>query len=226
MANDTEAVLEEVAVEEETWLAEIDSSEQGAAIASQIEELVQRNKHLVVIVSAAGTGKSAVLVDALRHLVSHGKQRQSLIDLLTPAVDVPRPAAVLQARRNSEARRELLEEFGALTSAEVADHAGSSAANRSALATRWRKEGRSFAVTLHDTLYYPGFQFDENGRPLPVIGQILDTLGASEMGDWEVALWFRKRGGWLGDRRPVDLLTDDPAAVLEAARRERHELVA
>lgn len=225
MAHDAKALLEEVAVEEEAWLAKIDSSEQGATVASQIEELARRNEHLVLLVSALDSGSSAVLLDALRNLVAHRKQRRSLIDLLMPAFDVPRPAAVLQARRNSDARRGFLEEFGALTSSEVADHAGSRAANRSALATRWRKEGRAFAVTLHDTLYYPGFQFDENGRPLPVIGQTLDALGSRELGEWELALWFATRNGWLGDRRPVDLLADDPAAVVEAARRERRELV-
>ena len=65
-----------------------------------------------------------------------------LIEALMPVpLAVPTPAAVLQARRNAEARTALLREFGALRSAEVAELAGSRAGNRAALANRWRSEG-------------------------------------------------------------------------------------
>jgi hypothetical protein len=218
------STLQAVAIEEDAWIAEIDTSDQSTSLAKKIEELRGKGPHLIVFVSV-GAGKSSALAQVLRNWVAHGSQRGSLIDLLTPTFEVPRPEAVLQARRNSEARRLFLEEFGALTSGEVAELAGSRAANRSALANRWRKEGRILGVTLHDTVYYPGFQFDEHGRPLPLISEILWALDATDLSEWEVALWFTKRSGWLGDRRPVDLLLEDPDTVLEAARRERHDLV-
>jgi hypothetical protein len=225
MAEKGEALLEEIGVDEDAWLAEIDSSEQSATLAHMIDDLLSKKEHLIVLIAPPGSGKSFALLRALRNWAAHATQRQSLIDLLTPTFDVPRPAAVLQARRNSEARREFLEEFGALTSAEVADLAGSTAENRSALATRWRKEGRIFAVTLHEILLFPGFQFDDEGRPLEAIAHTLDALSARELSEWEVALWFTKRTGWLSDRRPVDVMRDDPDAVVEAARREHDELV-
>ncbi len=218
-------VLRTVGSREKTWIAEVETAEEGASLAEQLRGLLGKNEHLVVLVSTRGSGKTHALVRVLRDWAAHGAQRESLIDLMTPALDVPRPEAVLQARRNSEARRRFLEEHGALTSGEVAALAGSRAANRSAIANRWRKEGRIFAVTLHDSQYYPGFQFDENGRPLSVIGRVLRALDAEELGEWEIALWFTKRTGWLDDRRPLDLLGEDPDAVVEAARRERHELV-
>jgi hypothetical protein len=69
---------------------------------------------------------------------------------------VPSAPAVLQARRNALAREELFKEFGAYTSAEVADLAGSKAANKAALANRWKQEGRIFSVMHHGVDYFPG----------------------------------------------------------------------
>lgn len=157
-----------------------------------------------------------------------GQRRfQDLIERLMPErVEVPAPAVVLQARRNAEARTALLGEFGALRSAEVAELAGSRAANRAALANRWRAENRVVAVPVGDELLYPGFQFTPEGRPRPAVGAALAILRSDAgLSDWQAALWFVGANGWLGGRRPVDLLEDDPGAVEAAARRELEELV-
>jgi hypothetical protein len=130
---------------------------------------------------------------------------------------------VLQARRNAAARAALFEEFGALTSTEVAELAGSRARNKAALANRWKQEGRIFSVSHHGTTYYPAFQFDAQGRPRPVIAEIMPTLG-SKSSDWELALWFTSNTGWLDGQRPVDLLETDSEAVAEAARSEAADL--
>jgi hypothetical protein len=220
MPSSVEAPPEELELED-AWVTQIASHRDGAALSKKIDELLADNQYLVVVVSPPGTGKSHALLQSLKNWASHIGERSLLIDLLTPTFEVPTPAAVLQARRNSEARRSYLEEFGALTSSAVADLAGSTAANRPALANRWRKEERVFSVVLHDTVYYPGFQFAEDGKPLPVVAQVLAELDTKRRSDWEVALWFSKRSGWLDDRRPVDLLASDPEAVVAAAVRER-----
>ena len=145
-----------------------------------------------------------------------------LIDALMPRpLDVPTPAAVLQARRNAEARTALLREFGALRSGDVAELAGSRAQNRAALANRWRSEDRVLAVPVGDELLYPGFQFTSEGRPHTTVARALRALrSAPGLTDWQAALWFASPTGWLGGRRPVDLLDEDPEAVVEAAERE------
>lgn len=71
-----------------------------------------------------------------------------------------------------------------------------------------------------DTVYYPGFQFGDDGRPLPVIHDLLEVLAPQGLTDWEIALWFAARTSALRDQRPIDLLREDPGAVIEAARRE------
>lgn len=148
---------------------------------------------------------------------------ERLIESMLPST-VPSTARVLQARRNALAREALLQDFGALTSAEVADLAGSRAANKAALANRWKQEGRIFPITHHGQTLFPAYQFDSEGQPRPVIAEVLTTLGQQSR-DWELALWFISSSGWLGGRRPVELLESEPAAVAEAARHEAFDLV-
>jgi hypothetical protein len=178
-------------------------------------------------VFVSGSYASRTSIEPLRDIdvaiVFRGSPRaaQEVEDLaaaMTPDVPVPTPSVVLQARRNAEARASMLEEFGALTAAEVADLAGSEAKNTSALAGRWRREGRLLAVEHRGNLYYPGFQFDSAGKPKPVIAGVLRYLGSQDVSPWQQALWFSTANGWLRGRRPVDLLDDEPDAVVAAAR--------
>lgn len=148
---------------------------------------------------------------------------RQLIESMLPAV-VPSAARVLQARRNALAREALLREFGAPTSAEVAELAGSRAANKAALANRWKQEGRIFSVTHHGQTLFPAYQFDGEGQPYPAVAEVLASLGQQDR-DWPLAVWFIAANGWLGGRRPVDLLESDPAAVAEAARHEASDRV-
>lgn len=158
---------------------------------------------------------------------SQGQRLDDLIAALTPAhPDLPTPAALLQARRNAEARSALFAEFGALRSGQVAELAGSRAANRAALANRWRGEQRVVAVQVGDELLYPGFQFTSEGKPHPTVAAALAELRSKpRVSDWQAALWFVAANGWLGGRRPVDLLDAEPDAVVDAAGREAAERV-
>lgn len=143
---------------------------------------------------------------------------EELAAAMTPDITIPTPPVVLQARRNAEARAAMLEEFGALTASEVADLAGSEAKNTSALAGRWRREGRLLAVEHHGTVYYPGFQFDSSGKPRHEIADVLRHLSSPDVTPWQQALWFTSANGWLGGRRPVDLLDDERDAIIAAAK--------
>ncbi len=163
--------------------------------------------------------------EAVAAVVANARNRSlvPLVHELSPSLDVPTPAEVLQARRNAEARAQLLAEFGALTSAEVADLLGSEARNRNSLAHRLKKEGRLFAVSYRGTAWYPGFQF-RGGNVLPQLADVLSELTCAGLGEWETALWFTARNGWLDDCRPVDLLLDEPSRVVDAASREATDL--
>jgi hypothetical protein len=142
----------------------------------------------------------------------------SLIDAMLPdePPPVPSEATVLQARRNAHARLELLEEFGYVTAEQIAE-GRSRADNRHALASSWRRGGRVFAVEYKGRKLFPGFQFDEQGLPRPVISAVLAALPTAQMSDWEVALWWTSANGWLDSERPVDRLDDRDALVAAAA---------
>jgi hypothetical protein len=150
---------------------------------------------------------------------------EELAAAMTPDAATPTPPVVLQARRNAEARTYLLKEFGALTAAQVAELAGSEAKNTSALAGRWRREGRLIAVEHHGTVYYPGFQFDSSGKPKAAVADVLRYLAPPAVSPWQQALWFTSANGWLGGRRPVDLLDDQGDAIVAAAREALREPV-
>ena len=150
---------------------------------------------------------------------------EELAKAMTPDIAVPSPPVVLQARRNAEARTRLLTEFGALTAAQVAELAGSEARNTSALAGRWRREGRILALDHHGTTYYPSFQFDAEGKPRAVVADVLQWLSRPDMTSWQQTLWFTTANGWLDGRRPVDLLDDQPQTVIAAATEALREPV-
>jgi hypothetical protein len=186
-------------------------------------ELLKEHAQAAVVTGASASALATAIDEWSRQ---HGAYRDVLEALAPKDRGALSEAAVLQARRNAEARRSFLEEFPALTSIEVADAANSKAANRASLANRWRDEGKVFAVRLGDQQLYPAFQFDEHGRPLEVIAKVLEHFSEGSFSDWQTALWFTSPAGWLGSSRPVDLLTAQPDAVVEAGAREVGELVA
>jgi CheY-like chemotaxis protein len=161
--------------------------------------------------------------EAVEHLTRRGAG--VVLMPFTPSDSLPKPAApsaaeTAQLRRNADARRAFLAEFGTLTSREAAEFAGSRAQNRAALANRWKAEGKIFAVESGGKTLFPAFQFsDDDGQPRPVIAEVLVVL-QPRYSDWQTALWFTGRNGWLGARRPVDVLQSAPDAAVEAARRE------
>ncbi len=113
-----------------------------------------------------------------------------------------------------------MSEHATLASGEVARSAGSAAKNAAALATRWRKERRIFAVSWGGELRYPAFQFDDSGAPLPAIKQVLKVLNAGTSA-WQVALWFASPSPYLPRKaRPIQFLMDRDRLVA-AARAER-----
>lgn len=182
---------------------------------------LQTHPSVAEVVSEPTSGEAGELFQAEQ---LNRARAEKIIDSLLPRTAVPSAVAVLQARRNAEAREMLLQEFGALTSSEVSKLASSEARNRAALANRWKQEGRILSVTRHGTTLFPGFQFDDQGRPKVVVAKVIRTLGPASS-DWELALWFTKATGWLGGRRPVDLLDQEPEAVVKAAECEAAGLV-
>ncbi|GAA4757922.1 hypothetical protein GCM10023328_47220 [Modestobacter marinus] len=186
---------------------------------------------LVLAISARDATEAAALSDVMTAakaaLRSSGATLTKVMDALFPAErDFPMPPALLeQVNRNAKARAELADEFGLLSGAEVAELAASTSGNASAMASRWKNEGKVFTVGPTGGQRFPGFQFGkDDGRPLPVIAQVLTVFG-DRLSGWELALWFTSSNGWLGGERPVDVLDSDPELVVDAAGHLAAELL-
>ena len=139
-----------------------------------------------------------------------------MIDALQPEPSQLSPPAALQLQLNLEANRRLEEEFGLLTAAQVAERSGSTAANASQTGSRWRKAGKVLVFSVKGTSCYPGFQFDENGQPLPVIAEVIERLGPY-LPSRQLAFWFVGASVDLYDGRPVDLFDEHPDDVIRVA---------
>jgi len=152
------------------------------------------------------------------------RRLEEMVDFMAARMLTPSAVDVEMAQRLASRHARILNEFGYHTAEQLADANGSQASNRSALADNWRKRRQVFAVPHPDKAarerdVYPAFQFDD-GRPIKAVQEVLDAFGERKS-PWKLALWFTSNHGALpGSARPVDLLTSDPQAVVEVARRD------
>jgi hypothetical protein len=122
--------------------------------------------------------------------------------------------------RYERAREGAVKEFGLRRSEELARAVHSTADNRSLVASKWLRNREIFTVSYGGRRGYFGFQFDPvTGRPKPVIAQIIAAFPADTDG-WRLALWLTSANPRLADRRPVDVLDQNPEKVIEAAKGE------
>src|SRR3954447_404450 len=206
---------------------------EASRVVNQHPELADTSAEpLIVAVAARNATEAALLTDVLSVLKSRLSEdrhsREHVLRALLPAerLFTLSPAVLEQVNRNAAAHAALAAEFGLLSSTQVAERAKSKslASNPAALANRWRQEQKVFAVDVDGVQRFPGFQFGGNGRPLPVIADVLAAVGDRLTG-WELALWFTGGNGWLGGKRPVDVLDGDPELVVEAASRLAAEIL-
>lgn len=130
----------------------------------------------------------------------------------------PDPSGVEEslAFDNLAARRRYLSENPTLTSGQIHRASGLGSHNTSEPASRWKNEGRTFAVRLGRRDLYPAFQFVD-GKPHAVLRDVLAAL-PTDMTAWQKAFWFASGNGWLDGDEPQRRLNDG-ADVVEAARR-------
>lgn len=179
-------------------------------------------RHGIVFAIGASEEVRPALMRAIEQVVDAANsgwemRTEALVqELLEP--EAPTAEAVEDAKRQAKLRTRLVRDFGAYTGREVAAMAGSGALNRFQVAHRWKKDGRVFGVPYQGDTVYLTFQFGDDGRPLPVIREVLRALAG--WAPWDLAGWFVFRNRRLEQRRPVDLLERDPEAVIAAARAE------
>ncbi|NDJ57333.1 DUF2384 domain-containing protein [Enterobacteriaceae bacterium 4M9] len=149
---------------------------------------------------------------------------ESALRLTVSLADVPEPAmqrvtAPAQQARLAQLNQRIFSEAEWLTARDVSERAGLAASNPSAGPNRWKAKKRIFAVPVNGRDYYPAYALDEGSAPLPVISQLLALFGDRKT-PWGLAVWLGSDNGWLGGRKPKDVLASEPDAVLAAAEQE------
>ena len=80
--------------------------------------------------------------------------------------------------------------------------------------TKWKREGRIFAIQDDGKDLFPAFQFAD-GQPLPIIKKILEAL-PEDMSPWQTAFWFESGNGWLDGEVPQECLKNE-SDLIDAA---------
>lgn len=147
------------------------------------------------------------------------KDIETLVALMMPKRPTMNAEAALQLD-NARARARFLKETACFTSKEVQEIAGHTAGNVSITASRWKRDGKVFAITHGGADLYPAFQFRDD-QPHPSVAKVLAAL-PQQKSRWQVAFWFTSSNSWLRGATPAERL-DDEAAVVMAAQREAED---
>ncbi|WP_028602738.1 hypothetical protein [Ottowia thiooxydans] len=131
------------------------------------------------------------------------------------------PAQMMEATMKRDAKNHVLKSGDWVTPGQIAQIAGLSTTNPSAQPNKWKREGRIFAINHNNNDYFPIFGLDpEHGyRPVKAMRTVLEAFGKSKSA-WGLAYWFAGVNGFLGGKRPQDILSVDPERVVAAAEDE------
>ena len=140
--------------------------------------------------------------------------RDQLVELLVGEV-VLTPVDIKRARLEAKALRAIRHSTEWLTTAEIADLADLGPANPIGTVSRWKQQGRIYALRHGGKDFYPKYALGPDFHPLPVIKEILAVLSGYD--PELLAGWFDSTSRFLRGRRPRELVATEPAKVLAAA---------
>ena len=139
---------------------------------------------------------------------------ETLINMLLESEDIAQVDEDL-ILDNAHLRASYLKSTPTLVGTKVRSLSGLKPKNKSEPASRWKRDGRVFAVRHAGIDLFPAFQFHEVA-PHPAIKKILKALPV-HLTPWQIAFWFASGNGWLDSKAPQDCL-GTPSLVIEAAR--------
>ena len=85
----------------------------------------------------------------------------------------------------------------------------------------WEADQRIFSIDHDGCRFFPvcAFPSQVGASPIPGLRDVLSVLCRMKDG-WGVSFWFISPNGWLGGRRPQDLLSNEPSRMVSAAHEE------
>lgn len=190
------------------------------------------NERQALLVSFANPATQAVAVKLVELLQKQAHIRlrdlsENRINTLLDSLVAIDPRAAAEARidmRNAEKRKEFLDEFEVIDSIRVHEISGNKGRNPSQTAAVWRKANRILGLPVGQRTVYPVFQFDEGGRPYPLMKRVLDAL-PDDMTPWQTAFWLVSPSSALDGGLPLDAIRRGDEQAVEAARNEASEII-
>jgi len=164
------------------------------------------------------------VVDALSKLAHAGlivrndqrqEMRRELMKLFLNGV-TPAYADIASIELQAKAYRQVTEGADWLTAQQVCEFAGLGTGNPSATVNRWKQERKIFAIQRDNRDLYPRYGLGPDFRPLPQLAKVIALLG--HYPGEQLAAWFESTSGFLGGKRPRELLAIDPQRVIDAAK--------
>ena len=202
-------------------------SELPVALRRQIETALvpaDQQHGVWLLVGIPSTSMARLVKRALGRLPAVAEARSAAvrehhIDKLLEIIADDIPSASTDAEleienENAKMRAAYLAEVTLLTATQVRAQSGLNPRNKSEPASRWKREGKIFAVRKGVSYFYPAFQF-ENGQPRPVIRKILAEI-ADRFTPWQIAFWFESGNGWLDGEEPQNCLDRIEDVVMAA----------
>lgn len=158
----------------------------------------------------------------LSRVVATMDTSQAIGQVLHAAETLVGPETLAAIRDREQAWRDVEARHGMLTSAQVAAAAGSRSKNPSEFAGNLRRTNQVVAIERAHRLQFPGFQFDDHGRPHPELRTVLNAFREAGWDAESVIFWFTAANGYLDGQEPAAQLAADPEAVLDAAFNAAH----
>lgn len=135
----------------------------------------------------------------------------------------PTPAVIQEAITLAKVRALILADGDWITSSQIAEIAGYSAANVNAQPSKWITHSKIFTIRHQNTEYFPTYGLDPKRqyKPREILASIIKIFKDTKDG-WGMAYWFASANSLLGGKRPKDLLDLTPEQVLAAAQDEHN----
>ncbi|MGG7466580.1 hypothetical protein [Plantibacter sp. YIM 135347] len=181
-------------------------------ILEQSDVAVVERALLSVSASANGilTGLRSTL--SLRHAVDSLEGALATLDTVVP------PAVARAAQATENVWREISDEFGLLSSSEVATVLGAANSNRT-YAASLRKRDLLMGVERKNAFVYPGFQLNRDAaKPRAWVARLLTLASQRDRSVSDVILWMVAPSTLFDGDRPVDHRDDDDRIVKVAAQ--------
>lgn len=131
-----------------------------------------------------------------------------------------------QAKMLAKAKTEILQSNDWVTARELSSLAQFKSSNPSSQPNKWKIAGKLFALRHEGIDYFPIYGLDPVTGYRPIVGleNVVAILTPTKSG-WDMAFWFASPNTFLGGKRPKDVVLQDVASVMRAAREEVSEVM-